>query len=92
MEMKRLLLVLIVLHMVIDDDHYCGVEGKKPQVPCMFIFGDSLSDSGNNNHLLTSAKANFLPYGIDFPSGPTGRFTNGLTAADFISNIIYSFL
>ncbi|XP_028764020.1 GDSL esterase/lipase At1g29670-like [Neltuma alba] len=64
--------------------HGCGVEGK-PQIPCIFIFGDSLSDSGNNNHLLTSAKANYFPYGIDFPSGPTGRFTNGRTTADFIT-------
>ena len=55
-----------------------------PQVPCFFIFGDSLSDSGNNNKLMTFAKANFLPYGVDFPDGPTGRFTNGKTAVDLI--------
>ncbi|CAL0306481.1 unnamed protein product [Lupinus luteus] len=59
-----------------------------PQVPCLFIFGDSLSDPGNNNNLFTNAKVNHLPYGIDFPTGPTGRFTNGRTAADFISNSI----
>ena len=41
-----------------------------PQVPCYFIFGDSLSDSGNNNLLVTKAKANFKPYGIDFPPRP----------------------
>ncbi|GAB4827117.1 hypothetical protein Ancab_034004 [Ancistrocladus abbreviatus] len=56
----------------------------EPQVPCFFIFGDSLSDSGNNNGLMTLAKANFLPYGIDFPGGPTGRFTNGRTTVDLI--------
>lgn len=58
----------------------------KPQVPCIFIFGDSLSDSGNNNNLLTASKVNFKPYGIDFPKGTTGRFTNGLTAIDIIGN------
>ncbi|TKY60091.1 GDSL esterase/lipase [Spatholobus suberectus] len=58
----------------------------EPQVPCLFIFGDSLSDSGNNNKLRTDARVNYLPYGIDFPSGPTGRFTNGRTAVDIISN------
>ncbi|GAB4827121.1 hypothetical protein Ancab_034008 [Ancistrocladus abbreviatus] len=57
-----------------------------PQVPCFFIFGDSLSDSGNNNELQTLAKANFLPYGIDFPGGPTGRFTNGRTTVDLIGD------
>lgn len=55
-----------------------------PQVPCLFAFGDSLADTGNNNNLKTSAKANFPPYGIDFPGGPTGRFTNGRNFADVI--------
>ena len=56
----------------------------EPQVPCYFIFGDSLVDSGNNNKLATAAKANYRPYGIDFPQGVTGRFTNGRTLADII--------
>ncbi|KAL5839227.1 hypothetical protein ACOSQ4_011835 [Xanthoceras sorbifolium] len=56
-----------------------------PIVPCYFIFGDSSVDSGNNNELQTSAKVNYMPYGIDFPKGPTGRFTNGLTTADLIA-------
>ena len=55
-----------------------------PQVPCYFILGDSLSDSGNNNALSTLAKVNYLPYGIDFPQGPTGRFCNGRTVVDVI--------
>lgn len=55
-----------------------------PQAPCYFIFGDSLADNGNNNLLQTKAKVNYLPYGIDFPTGPTGRFTNGLTMFDMI--------
>lgn len=60
------------------------------QVPCFFIFGDSLVDSGNNNNLATRAKANYEPYGIDFPQGiPTGRFTNGLTTADFLGMLFY---
>nr|GMD66555.1 GDSL esterase/lipase At1g71691-like [Ipomoea batatas] len=53
-------------------------------VPAMFIFGDSLIDSGNNNNLLTLAKANYPPYGIDFTLGPTGRFSNGYTIVDAI--------
>ena len=65
------------------------VSGKS-QVPCVFIFGDSLSDSGNNNNLPTSAKSNYKPYGIDFPMGPTGRFTNGRTSIDIISNNSFS--
>lgn len=55
----------------------------EPQVPCFFIFGDSIVDSGNNNNLVTLAKSNFLPYGIDTPNRrPTGRFTNNRTIVD----------
>ncbi|MCL7030295.1 hypothetical protein MKW94_004170 [Papaver nudicaule] len=51
--------------------------------PALYVFGDSLVDSGNNNFLSTRAKVKFLPYGIDFPNGATGRFTNGKTTVDF---------
>ncbi|KAJ0836801.1 putative triacylglycerol lipase [Helianthus annuus] len=64
------------------------VVSGEPQVPCLFIFGDSLVDSGNNNALTTAAKANYRPYGIDFPQGVTGRFTNGRTVADIIGELL----
>ncbi|KAH7856717.1 hypothetical protein Vadar_004651 [Vaccinium darrowii] len=60
----------------------------EPQVPCLFIMGDSLFDNGNNNNLATAAKANYPPYGIDFPNGPTGRFSNGQNMADFIAELL----
>ncbi|KAL6962966.1 GDSL esterase/lipase ltl1 [Sarracenia purpurea var. burkii] len=51
-----------------------------------FVFGDSLVDSGNNNYLLTTARADAPPYGIDYPTHrPTGRFSNGLNIPDLIS-------
>lgn len=80
----KLWLVMIFFFSATYMQYYCVV--GKPQVPCLFIFGDSLSDSGNNNNLHTDAKVNNLPYGIDFPLGPTGRFTNGRTSVDIISN------
>lgn len=58
-----------------------------PQVPCYFIFGDSLVDNGNNNNIASLARANYPPYGIDFPGGPTGRFSNGLTTVDVICKL-----
>lgn len=61
----------------------------EPQVPCYFIFGDSLVDNGNNNLLETEAKVNYLPYGIDFRDGPTGRFTNGRNSADILSRFSF---
>jgi hypothetical protein len=48
------------------------------------VFGDSLTDNGNNNDLQSLAKANYPPYGIDFAGGPTGRFSNGFTMVDEI--------
>ncbi|KAL0300635.1 UNVERIFIED_CONTAM: GDSL esterase/lipase [Sesamum radiatum] len=50
--------------------------------------GDSLVDNGNNNFLLTTAKSNYLPYGIDYPGGPTGRFSNARNLADFLAEFL----
>ncbi|ESR49601.1 GDSL esterase/lipase [Citrus sinensis] len=75
------------LMVMILNFHFRWVNGAE-QVPCYFIFGDSLFDSGNNNALPTKAKANYPPYGIDFPGGPTGRFSNGLNMADVIAQLL----
>lgn len=57
----------------------------KYNVSCILVFGDSSVDSGNNNALHTTMKSNFLPYGKDFfHSRPTGRFSNGRLATDFV--------
>ncbi|KAF9624470.1 hypothetical protein IFM89_011478 [Coptis chinensis] len=64
------------------------VKCQSPLAPALYIFGDSLSDTGNNNFLRTEAKANYRPYGIDFPSGVTGRFANGKTFTDFIAQLL----
>ncbi|CAH2077508.1 unnamed protein product [Thlaspi arvense] len=58
------------------------------QAPCYFVFGDSVVDNGNNNALNTFVKVNYLPYGIDFPQGPTGRFSNGRNIPDFIAELM----
>ncbi|KAM3201991.1 GDSL esterase/lipase [Capsicum annuum] len=56
----------------------------QPLVPALFIFGDSVFDVGNNNYIKTIVKANFPPYGRDFPKHiSTGRFCNGKLASDF---------
>uniref|UniRef100_A0A0E0PQ06 GDSL esterase/lipase n=2 Tax=Oryza TaxID=4527 RepID=A0A0E0PQ06_ORYRU len=61
-----------------------------PQVPCYFVFGDSLVDNGNNNDIVSLARANYPPYGIDFAGGAaTGRFSNGLTTVDVICKLSY---
>lgn len=68
-----------------------GVVIAAPQVPCYFIFGDSLVDNGNNNNIPSAARANYRPYGIDFPQGPTGRFSNGRTTVDVLGELLFIF-
>lgn len=75
-------LVVVLLHSI--------SVAAQPLFPAMFIFGDSLVDSGNNNYIsLSLAKADILPNGIDFPTGTaTGRFCNGRTSFDILSKFI----
>ncbi|XVE72266.1 hypothetical protein DITRI_Ditri11bG0025800 [Diplodiscus trichospermus] len=61
---------------------------SKPLVPALYVFGDSLFDSGNNNLLPTVVKANYPPYGYNFFQQFTGRFTNGRTLPDFIAEFL----
>ncbi|XP_022643055.1 GDSL esterase/lipase At5g45670 [Vigna radiata var. radiata] len=75
----------IVVIVVIVGVGLWSVRGGAQQAPCYFIFGDSSADSGNNNNLWSYAKADYLPYGIDFIFGPTGRFSNGKTTVDIIA-------
>ncbi|KAL0310589.1 UNVERIFIED_CONTAM: GDSL esterase/lipase [Sesamum angustifolium] len=82
---KRWMMVWVVAAVVLN--LHPGILAA-PQVPCFFIFGDSLVDNGNNNNIQSLAKANYLPYGIDFPRGPTGRFSNGKTTVDVIAQLL----
>ncbi|CAI0435550.1 unnamed protein product [Linum tenue] len=62
-----------------------GVSSGK-STPAVFVFGDSILDTGNNNYLPTLSKCNFPPYGRNFPGGkPTGRFTDGKVISDLIA-------
>ena len=62
---------------------------KAEAARAFFVFGDSLVDSGNNNYLATTARADYPPNGIDYPTRrPTGRFSNGLNLPDIISEFI----
>ncbi|CAA0839838.1 GDSL esterase/lipase 6 [Striga hermonthica] len=76
-------LVLIVFYV-----HLSCVVGSN-NVPAIFIFGDSIFDAGNNHYNPNcSVQADFPPYGSTFFHHPTGRFTNGRSVADFISEYL----
>ncbi|KAI4296849.1 hypothetical protein L6164_036769 [Bauhinia variegata] len=65
------------------------VEASKRNVSAFLVFGDSTVDPGNNNYIGTPFRSNFSPYGRDFANKvPTGRFTNGKLATDFIASYI----
>ncbi|CAF1977501.1 hypothetical protein YC2023_083718 [Brassica napus] len=60
------------------------------KVSALFAFGDSILDTGNNNHLRTQIKCN-VPYGRNFVGGKaTGRFGNGRVFADIIVVLLCS--
>ncbi|PUZ48436.1 hypothetical protein GQ55_7G245100 [Panicum hallii var. hallii] len=65
---------------------------EPPLVPAMFVFGDSLVDVGNNNHLArcnASCRADYPRYGVDHPChSPTGRFSNGYNLADQLAQLL----
>lgn len=73
-----------IIFTTIFPQHVLGNESKSPLAPALYVMGDSLFDSGNNNLLPTLAKANYMPYGHNFARGCSGRFTNGRTVVDFI--------
>ncbi|OVA01067.1 Lipase [Macleaya cordata] len=76
--------IFIAIFVVVVDSSSLGVVGA-PMIPAMFVFGDSLVDNGNNNYLSSIAKANYMPYGVDFNGWPTGRFSNGRTIVDILA-------
>eukprot|EP00253_Pinus_taeda_P026971 PITA_26971 len=55
------------------------------KVPALFVFGDSLLDTGNNNNLSTMVKATSPPYGNYPPGTSGGRFSNGPVITDFVA-------
>ncbi|PON53474.1 SGNH hydrolase-type esterase domain containing protein [Parasponia andersonii] len=80
-------IIIIVIFVV-----YNGATANKlpvnETVPAVFVFGDSIVDPGNNNHVKTIVKCDFPPYGRDFIGGmPTGRFSNGRVPSDIVAEI-----
>ncbi|XP_050229314.1 GDSL esterase/lipase At2g30310-like [Mercurialis annua] len=65
------------------------IKAANPKFPAILVFGDSSVDTGNNNYISTLLKANYLPYGEDFPGKiPTGRFSNGKLVPDLIASAL----
>ncbi|XP_050224387.1 GDSL esterase/lipase At5g33370-like [Mercurialis annua] len=86
MPMATSIIIVLGLALIIESCFIVQAEAR-----AFFVFGDSLVDTGNNNYLATTARADAYPYGIDFPTHrATGRFSNGLNIPDIISERIGS--
>ena len=64
------------------------------KVPAIFVFGDSLSDTGNcpryNNpidRVIICDRTRYLPYGKTFPN--TFRFSDGRLIIDFLGKLYF---
>lgn len=88
--MSNSMLICCVLSLLCLTANKAYSQQGSSQVPALFIFGDSLVDNGNNNGILSLATANYMPYGIDFPQGTTGRFTNGRTFVDILGPVLHA--
>ncbi|XP_057956691.1 GDSL esterase/lipase At2g30310-like [Malania oleifera] len=63
------------------------ISATQPKFPAILVFGDSLVDTGNNNFIDTTFKANHFPYGQLFPGHiATGRFTDGKMVPDMLAS------
>nr|CAB3471484.1 unnamed protein product [Digitaria exilis] len=84
--MESFVLCLMIFMEVVVPGAAAGIR----QPPPMYVFGDSTLDVGNNNYLPGPKvpKANVPYYGIDFPGVPSGRFSNGYNAADYVAKTI----
>lgn len=51
----------------------------------LFVFGDSYADTGNIRKSLADSWK--MPYGVSFPGKPSGRFSDGRIATDFLGSL-----
>lgn len=81
---------MIITTMAISTTCHANVTNFNVSIfPAILVFGDSTIDTGNNNYIKTIIRANFPPYGCNFPGrNATGRFSNGKLIPDFIASLM----
>ncbi|KAM7279364.1 hypothetical protein ACFE04_006498 [Oxalis oulophora] len=82
---KSLLYILSVLCVLVELTKGVVKLPENVTVPAVYVFGDSIVDTGNNNYINSYVKCNYPPYGHDFVGAtPTGRFCDGRVPSDII--------
>ncbi|WCJ33237.1 GDSL esterase/lipase 6 [Euphorbia peplus] len=86
--MEKVIIIAVIIGVVVSNISYSnGV--KVVSAKAIYSFGDSILDAGNNHfNNNCTVQADFSPYGSSFFHHPTGRFTNGRTVVDFISQYL----
>ncbi|PON45626.1 SGNH hydrolase-type esterase domain containing protein [Parasponia andersonii] len=85
-KMVSLVSLLFVLNLISPSFFFFSVLSEAHKLaPALYVFGSSAVDVGNNNKLRSFAKYDYLPYGIDFPDGASGRPTNGYNLVDYLA-------
>ncbi|XP_059311213.1 GDSL esterase/lipase EXL3-like [Lycium ferocissimum] len=77
-----LLSTFVIARGAIADQQPYNVSGI---IPAVFVFGDSIVDTSNNNYIVTIAKGNMPQHGKNFMGGKaTGRFCDGKIPSDIL--------
>jgi hypothetical protein len=62
-----------------------GSRGERCGGPLLFVFGDSMVDTGEYSAAQPlSSAADFPPYGLDYFPSPAARWSNGRVISDFV--------
>ena len=89
---SRLFLLTLVYAAVNHGTKKAGALVAGTPMNAIFAFGDSLTDTGNNNGRRSDGGyANYAPYGMNYPNHvSTGRFSDGYLVLDYIG-MFFSF-
>lgn len=96
MEMKadetagKIILLWVTLLLAFINAAACASTKILEAYPAIFVFGDSLSDTGNAalKGVPIAMKTTHLPYGETFPGWPTGRFSDGHVLVDLLATYL----
>ncbi|KAJ0263698.1 GDSL esterase/lipase [Hirschfeldia incana] len=70
----------------VESDHVHHNNMKRLRPNRLFVFGDSYADTGNIRKSLADSWK--MPYGVSFPGKPSGRFSDGRIATDFLARYL----
>lgn len=81
--------IVTIIIIILTRCHANATNETISMFPAILVFGDSTVDTGNNNYIKTYIRADFPPYGCNFPGrNATGRFSNGKLIPDFIASLM----